>query len=293
MTSRPRFLSRTDGTFNVSRKGLKRGFDFYHRLLSISWGHFLGAMGLLYLCLNTLFALVYFSLGEGALSGGNFTGEWGHWWDCFFFSVHTLATIGYGTLAPHSLGANLVVVVEAFVGLTGIAIATGLLFARFSRPTARVVFSRRAVIRVRNGQTFFQFRMANERLNQIVSAEVEVVAAFDEVTQEGERTRTFRDLKLVRDRSPFFAMTWTVLHPIDAESPLFGLNSQSLRDRNPEILVSLTGFDDIFSQTIHARFSYTEEDIAWGGQFKDIVNRDEAGRVRIDLDAIHEITAAP
>jgi len=284
-----RLLNR-DGTFNIQRPRLG-GFhwtDLYHPLLSMTWPRFLCILLSSYFTLNVLFALAYYSLGLESLDGHNAVTKWDGFLTCFFFSVQTFATIGYGRIAPASLAANSLVVVEAFVGLLMMALYTGLLFARFSRPTAKVIFSNVAIIASHEGVPSFIFRMANTRFNQIVEAQVSVVLLQSEVTAEGETYRTFYDLKLERNRSPIFALTWTVVHPIDNDSPLYGKTREALLDLDAEILVSLTGIDDTFSQTIHTRFSYTPAEIVFNKTFKDMLSR-PAGVLSIDLKSIHEV----
>ncbi|MBS1984117.1 MAG: hypothetical protein JST16_08085 [Bdellovibrionales bacterium] len=285
--SAQRLLAR-DGRFNVERVGVSKRGDLYHALLSATWPRFMGFVLLCYLSANALFALAYFACGADALNGFHHAEGWARLQECFFFSVHTLATIGYGTLSPATLSANLLVTFEALVGMIGLALATGLAFARFSRPTARVIFSRNAIIGQRQGVPSLTFRMANGRFNQIVKAEIELVAAILTTTVEGEQTRTFRDLKLVRKTSPFFALSWTVIHPIDADSPLHGLTAQDLADREIEIFASFMGVDETFAQTIHARYSYSPEEIVWNRYFEDMLST-EGKKIRMDLGRIHDL----
>lgn len=289
-----RILNR-NGRFNISKKGQRRIFfsDLYHSLLSISWPVFFLFVLIFYLLINFSFAIGYFLCGPGALAGTNHLGliENGmdYFLDCFFFSVQTLATIGYGRVSPVGFVPNFLVTIEALVGLLSLAVITGLLYARFARPTARIIFSRVAIIAKQDGVPSFFFRMGNERLNQISEAHVNVTLLKDETTQEGEQYRNFYDLALERNHSPIFNMTWTVLHPINAQSPLYGMTKEDLIRDKAEILVTLTGSDATFSQPIHARFSYTPEEISWNGRFKDILFRENNGTVRVALEDIHEL----
>lgn len=283
-----------DGTFNIRRHGVrKRVFsDLYHGLLSVSWPTFLALLAGTYLLVNGLFAVAYTLCGEGALEGASKQGWPDRLVDAFFFSVQTLATIGYGRITPAGIPANLLVTCEALLGLLGLALATGLLFARFSRPTARVRFSNVAMLSPHEGVPSLVFRMANARLNQIVEARVRVSLARDEVTAEGERYRTFYDLELERSESPIFALSWTVVHPITEKSPLHGATRESLGACRAEIFVSLTGIDETFSQAIHTRFSYIPSEIVWGGLFEDILSRVDDGQITIDLDRLNDYRKA-
>lgn len=285
-----RILNR-DGSFNISRTFKKNIilFDPYHFLLSISWFQFIGLVAASYLTTNLFFGSLYFLAGKDALEGVQLQSTYRHFLDCFFFSVQTLATIGYGRIGPNGLWPNILVAIEAFIGLLGLALVTGLLFARFARPTARVAFSKVAIIGKHNGQPTLMFRMANERLNQIIEAHVHVVLIRNYTNQEGDSTRKMYDLQLERDRTPNFGLTWTVRHTIDEKSPLYQTTPSDLATMEAEIFISLMGHDDTFSQNIHARFSYTAEDIVWDHRFHDMVVRREDGRVHVELHKIHDV----
>ena len=284
-------LLNQDGTFNVDRRGLRRTMytDLYHSLLSTSWPRFFALLVVCFFSINGLFGLFYYLCGPAALSGVHTNTPLARYLDCFFFSVQTIATIGYGRINSTGLTANLLVTFEALTGLLGLALATGLLFSRFSRPTARVAFSRVAIMGPHDGVPSLVFRMANRRFNQIVEAQVSVTASMNIVTLEGERYRDFYDLKLERSRSPLFALSWTVVHSIDRESPLYGLSAEQLREREVEILVSLTGIDDTFSQSISTRFSYSPDDIVWNSLFADMLSRNSDGNLLIDLSQLNRL----
>jgi inward rectifier potassium channel len=285
----PTRLLNRDGSFNISRDGVPKMWfsDFYHRSLKTPWTVLIGYIFLFYIGVNALFGTLYWFIGPGALSDLSNLGL-NHWLDCFFFSVQTFATIGYGRITPVGLPSNILVTIEAFAGLLSHALATGLLFSRFSRPTAKVVFSESAVISVIDGEPSFMFRVANRRLNQIVDAQVSVILARTEKTKEGEIYRNLYDLKLERSRSPLFALSWSIIHPIDKESPLYGITEKILKESDSEIFVSLTGIDDTYSQAIHARYSYTSEEVKWNKTFKDILTRG-SNEITIDLGGIHDL----
>lgn len=258
--------------------------DTYHTLLTMPIAAFIGVMAGAFLAVNLLFAALY-HLDPNGLTGarpGSFADE-------FFFSVQTLGTLGYGAIAPRSLYANLLVTAETFVGLFQLAIATGLMFARVSRPTARIMFSDVAVITDYEGYPTLMFRAANRRRNRIVEAEVSVSLVMDQVSGEGHRLRSFRDLPVTRARSPLFILTWQVMHRIDETSPLFGETAQSLAAQFAEIIVVMRGLDETFSSTIHARASYLPDEIVWNRRLVDIFSRDDEGRRVIDFTHFHAV----
>jgi len=288
--SRQRLLNR-DGGFNVMRAGL--GFlaslSPYHALLTMSWWRFFGLTALFYFGANLLFAAAYMLCGPGSLSVPESAGIESRFLQAFFFSIHTLATIGYGTISPVGFAANVIVSIESFIGLFGLALCTSLLFARFSRPTARILFSDRAVIAPYRGVTAFEFRIANARRNQIIELEAKVLfARFEEVN--GRPLRRFYPLKLERDRVVFFPLSWTIVHPIDGTSPFYGMSPEDLSKTRGEFLVLLTGFDETFSQTVHARSSYMADEVVWNARFADIFNRPaDDGLLTIDVRKLHSI----
>ena len=282
-----RLLNRS-GKFNIESTNNSRFIfsDIYHTLLSINWIYFTFLFALVYVAINIGFATLYYLCGQGGFIGLTATTNVDFYIECFFFSVQTIATIGYGRISPVGLVPNILVTFEAFFGLFGLAIITGLLFSRFSRPTARVVFSHYALFTTHNHKPCLMFRMANARLNQIVEARVSVIYIHDAVTSEGQRFRTFHHLKLLREISPAFALSWTVIHPIDDDSPLKGLTKEDLIRDEGEIFVTLAGIDDTFSQTITSRHSYIADEILWNHRFKDIAKR-VGNKVRINIDEIH------
>ena len=280
----PRLIARETAD-EVLSVGLHRPFlgDLYHRTLRMGWCSFLGAVLVLYIAANLLFALVYMLEPEGI---GN--ARPGSFWDAFFFSVETFATIGYGQLYPATFYANFVMTAETAVGILFVAVATGLVFARFSRPTARILFSRVAVIGNYNGQPTLSFRIANVRRNQILQAEVGVILLRDEQTQEGTMIRRFYDLKLSRYRTPVFAMSFTVMHEIDRDSPFYGADATSLAQQNAELIVTASGLDETIAQRVNARTSYLPDEILWSHRFVDISGWTEDGRRIIDYRRFHD-----
>jgi inward rectifier potassium channel len=209
--------------------------------------------------------------------------------NAFFFSVETFGTIGYGYLYPKGLEANLIMTVETFVGLVYVALATGLVFARVSRPTARVTFSRQAVVTEFDGEPMLMFRAANRRANQILEAEVTIALARDVRTLEGSDIRRFDELVVRRSRSPLFAYTWTVMHHIDEASPLWGATPEILQAQNVELIVVLSGVDDRYAQRVHARYSYQADEIVWNKRMADVLTIGPTGRRVIDYRRFHDL----
>ena len=291
--SRQRLLNR-DGSFNVARRGLTLGtsLSLYHTLLTTTWTRFMALVVASYLLVNAVFALVFVLCGPGALQtalpGAGVAG----FARAFFFSVETFSTIGYGNVAPVGMAANLVVTVEALVGLLWLALATGLLFARFSRPTARIRFSRTAVIAPYRGIQAFEFRIANLRSSQLI--EVEATVMFTRFEERGGRPiRRFYQLPLERSAVVFFPLSWTIVHPIDDASPLKGLTRDDMRRSDAEFLVLLSGVEETFAQRVHARSSYRWDEVVWGAKFSDILHhprKDEAMTLDVSrLDSIEPV----
>jgi len=264
----------------AERRGLT---DLYHQVLTMpAWG-LPALLAAAYLIANTLFAGLY--MLTGGVDGMRQTS----FADAFFFSVQTLSTIGYGGMVPKGMAANLVVTVEAFFGLALVAVSTGLIFARFSRATARVVFSKVAVITSFEGIPTLMFRAANQRGNQILEAEVMLNLLRQTVTSEGHVYRRFQELKVERARTPMFALTWTVMHAIDESSPLYGATLEDLKAWQAEIVIVLSGADDIFAQRIHARHSYLPDEILWNQRFEDILHLDDQGNRVVDYGRLHDV----
>jgi inward rectifier potassium channel len=266
--------------------GLRRqpGKDLYHYLLTASWTKLFVLVLVAYVCSNAMFASGY--LLEGDVIENARPGDF---WDAFFFSVQTMATIGYGRMAPKTMLANALVATEALVGLLGLAVVTGLVFAKFSRPTARVLFSRVAVVAPYDGVPSLMFRMANERASQIVEAQLRAVILRNETTAEGEPVRRAHDLHLRRSHSAVFALTWTAIHPITPDSPLHGEDAASLAAKQSDLVVSLTGFDESLSQSVHARHGYGPRDVVWGARFEDVLGQLPDGRQAIDYRKFHDV----
>lgn len=274
------------GVLQLPNSGVWHSYwsDPYHMLLTIPWSGFLLLIVLVYGMLNTLFALAYLAGGDSIANA-----QPGSFWDAFFFSVQTLASIGYGALYPQTLYANTVVTIEALVGLLGFAVVTGLAFARFSQSTARILFSRFAVVTRYNGMPTLMFRTANQRGNQIVEAQMWAYLLRDEISLEGQFMRRLYPLQLLRSQTPSFALTWTAIHPIDAESPLQGQTAESLAQLKAQIVVSLSGIDETVTQAVHARHLYQAQEILWNYQLVDIIHATKCGEHYIDFTHFHDV----
>jgi inward rectifier potassium channel len=282
---RQRLLNR-DGSFNVVREGLGvlATLAPYQQLVTISWAGFLAVVALLYLIFNVLFALAYIACGPDALAGPATHMLGGRFSQAFFFSIQTFATIGYGQIGPNGLAANLLVTVEALVGLMYQALATGLLFARFARPTAAIVFSRHAIVAPYAEVQALMFRIANQRRrSEIIDLQAQVLYTSLERDREGRITRRYRLLALERNKVTFFPLTWTIVHPIDENSPLAGKTRDDLLSEQAEILVLLTGVDETYEQTVHARTSYRADEIIWNARFQSVF-RDESRSHLVSVD---------
>ncbi|MEP0916084.1 ion channel [Leptolyngbya sp. DQ-M1] len=274
-----------DGRFQVV--GMNAWYSYwrdpYHLVLTVPWQGFISIISATYIGINVVFALLYL-LGGDCIANATP----GSFWDHFFFSVQTFASIGYGAMYPKTFYALSVMTLEAIAGLFAIAILTGLSFARFSRPTARVAFSQVATIAPHDGIPMLCFRAANQRRNQILEAQMRVYLLRDEVTLEGNYIRRIHDLALVRSQTPTFALTWLVMHPIDENSPLYGMTPESLVKTHCMIQVMLSGLDETVSQVLNDRHIYVPQEILWNHRFIDLVHRTPEGHRFIDYKTFHD-----
>ncbi|MEB3292902.1 MAG: ion channel [Synechococcales bacterium] len=277
-------IARREGRFEVD--GLNQWYHYlrdpYHLMLTVPWKGFILLVAIAYILLNTIFACLYL-LGGDSLVGG----RPGSFEDAFFFSVHTFASIGYGVIAPKTTYANLIVTLEAIMSLLSIAVVTGLAFARFTRPVARIMFSHRAIVAPHNGVPTLMMRAANQRRNQILEAEARLYFTRDEQTLEGQFIRRFYELPLSRHRTPSFSLTWTIMHPIDEASPLYGETPESLDQSHAQFILSLMGLDETVAYTLHARHLYSPQDLQWDHQFIDLIYKSPTGDRYLDYTHFH------
>jgi inward rectifier potassium channel len=260
--------------------------DPYHLMLTVSWPGFVLIVSVGYIVINVIFALLFLAGGD-CLAGARA----GSFPDAFFFSVQTLASIGYGAISPKTLFANGVVTLEAISSLLVIAVVTGLSFARFSKPNARVIFSHVAVVMPHNKVPTLIFRAANKRRNQIVEARITVDLSIDEVSEEGEVIRRFYELALLRQRTSSFNLAWTVRHVIDQSSPLYGLTPEMLILGHAAVIVSLVGIDETVAYTINARQNYSAREILWDHRFVDMLTIEPNGDRYLNYQYFHSVLA--
>lgn len=289
--TRERLINR-DGSLNVVRAGL--GFLEsvvpYHHLLTTTWPKFLGLVVAVYFIVNLLFAVLFVLAGPVALVGSGAEMLGGRFSQAFYFSVQTFATIGYGQIGPNGFVANFLVTIEALVGLMYQALATGLLFARFSRPAVSITFSNTAVIAPYNNGLAFEFRVTNRRRTQVINLEAQVIFSWLTEDARAGRVRRYRPLPLERNRVTFFPLAWTIVHPIDESSPLANATAESLHETQSEIMILLSGTDETSGQAVYARSSYVADEIVWNARFQSIYPPDGArGSLVGDISRLHDV----
>ncbi|SEF13478.1 inward rectifier potassium channel [Burkholderia sp. WP9] len=266
--------------------GLEQPFwqDLYHHLLTIRWPAFISLVASAFLAINALFAAAYL-FGQHSIVDESPKGFLG----AFFFSVETLATVGYGAMHPNTVYGHVIVTIEVFVGMTGTALITGLVFARFSRPHAKLLFARTAVVRPIDGVQTLMIRVANARLNVISEASAQLRLMRIESGPEGEQVREFHDLALMRSHHPVFVLGWNLMHRIDASSPLFNQSAESMASSDSLLILSIDGVDENTEQFMRSRHVYSAGDIRWQHRYPQLIQVDEGGVHRIDYDKFHDV----
>ncbi len=278
-----------DGRFNVRRVGSTwRDAHPYLFLINTSWTQFLLLIAVGFAVINTLFACLYAAIGFSHIKGAEATTQVQHFINVFFFSAHTLTTVGYGNMWPEGIAANAIASLEALTGLMLFAIATGLLFGRFSRPSARFGFSPNMIIAPYQGITSLQFRVVNRRPNNLINLQARVLLMTVDVC-DGKPSRKYDLLTLERAQVFFLPLTWTVVHPIDEKSPLSKLTEGDYARLQIEIVIILEAFDESFGQTIHARYSYRYDEIVWGAKFAQVFEVEPTGDLLLEVGRVGEL----
>ena len=283
-----------DGSFNVKRTGLSAltSLNLYHTMLAMSWRMFLLLILLLYFLSNIIFGLLYASIGSAALVDTSSEPMANIFLRSFFFSVQTFATIGYGTIHPAGVIPNLLVTIESYYSLLANALITGLVFARFARPTAKVIFSEIAVIAPYRGITGLMVRLVNGRNNQLIDVKANLLYARF-VEENGRMVRRFDALPLERDNVAFLPLAWTIVHPITPESPLFGITREEVERTDAELLVLLNATDETFAAVVHTRSSFKPHEVRVGYKFVNIYNQVEDGEpISIDIRKLSLVVPA-
>ena len=288
-------LINKDGSFNVHRSNdsFWNRINLYHRLITMHWRPFLGLVVLFYVVTNAIFAGLYVLAGVENLTGVTDRTAMNGFWEAYFFSAQTLTTVGYGRIAPMGMFANTLAAIESLMGVLAFALATGLLYGRFSRPVAHIGFSKKAVFAPYLDINGWMFRIVNERYNQLIDLEVEVSLSRLEKKEDGSSFRKYYSLKLERSKVSFFPMNWTVVHAITDDSPLYDCTPEQLAEADAEFLILLRAIDDTFSQTVHARYSYRHEEVLWGHKFKPMFDEREHGLVSLDLTKLSDTLEMP
>lgn len=276
------------GLREIETRGLPEGFwtDLYHRALIVYWPVFFGSAAAIFIALNAVFAFVYW-LGHEPIA--NVSPDIPLPLNLFYFAIETLATVGYGDMHPQTNYGHLVATVEIFTGMSFLAVMTGLIFARFSRPRARFIFARHPIVGQHLGKRTLMIRVANERHNTISQATARLWLLRVEQTEAGAQLRRFYELKLERSEHPMFALSWTLFHAVDKVSPLHGMTAADLARADGALVLNLSGVDDNSAQHLHARQIYSHRDIRWNHSYRDITSHSDEGRLLIDYSLFHEV----
>lgn len=280
-----------DGSFNVVKKNVSflERLNSYHSLVTMPWSHFFFIIAISYLAINLIFALIYLAIGLEHLTGIGHETQSNQFIEAFFFSAQTITTLGYGRVAPIGILANIVAATEAMLGLLIFALGTGLMYGRFSKPTATIKYSSNAVMAPYNNINGFMFRVVNPKKNQLVEVEVNLTMSLQRLDSD---KRDFYTLETERSKVVFFPTMWTIVHPVGETSPIYQMNEAELLSRDAEFIVMIKAFDESFSQTVYSRSSYKAAEIKWGHKFVYITERQRGGLV-VDIGRINETFELP
>lgn len=279
-----------DGTFNVEKKNVPilERINFFHALISMSWLKFIGLILLGYMIVNVFFGIIYMLIGVENITGIQASSPLEEFIEMFFFSSQTVTTLGYGRVAPIGLLANVVASIESMLGLLGFALATGLLYGRFSKPKPKIKYSSYAVMAPYHDINGLMFRVLNPHKNQLIEVEVTVTLS---IKRNDSELRDFHLLELERSKVVFFPSVWTIVHPVGEKSPIYNLSLKEFDEREVEFIVMIKAFDESFSQTVYSRSSYKSNELKWGEKFTYIINHEENG-ISVDVSRINETQKA-
>ena len=291
ITAKSYRLMEKNGKYNVKTIG-RKGWTLYQDLVEMTWPRFFGVVALFFILVNGLFATMLLLTGMECMSGVEDKGFVLNFLQAWFFSVQTLTTVGYGSVSPICIASNLVASINALTGLLTFALVTGLFFARFSKPVAQYIFSQNAIIAPYRDATGLMFRLANRRDNQIINMEAKVVMSWVTTNDNGERKRSFARLELEIDKVVMLPLSWTVVHPIDEKSPLYGLQKNDFKSREVEVIVLIEGYDETYSQQVFANQSYSAEELLCGYTFKMMYYPGDDGKTILDLGKMDDMEKA-
>ncbi len=279
-----------DGSFNLRRSGYSfwKNLNLFHYLVDMKWSRFITLIFSVYLVVNVFFAILYYAIGIEHLAGVEGNTPLEKFWEAFFFSAQSLTTVGYGRISPVGFTTSFMASIEAMIGLLGFAIITGLLYGKFSKADAKILFTEKAIIAPYKSINAFEFRIANQRVNQLLEVEVQVLIARN-VSTNGKLQRSFLPLKLETNKINFFPLPWTIVHPIDEDSPIYNIGEKEMNESQAEFIILVKAFDDTFSQNVFRRYSYKYDEIAWGYKFNIIFKPDADGVINLQINRFHEI----
>ena len=270
-------LMNPNGSFNVQRQRTSIWDNTYYHLITMPWAWFFWAVLGSFVLMNCTFALLYCGIGIEHLNGVTAGSFFNNFTQAYFFSSQTLTTVGYGHVSPDGLLANVIASIESFLGLLTFALISGLLYGRFARPQAKIVFSERMLISPYQEGSGLMFRMGNARRSELIETEVQMLLAFNQRNDQGDLERKFYPLEVEINKISFFSLSWTIVHPLNEQSPIFNFSHQDLLDANAEILVLVKGTDETNQQQVHTRHSYTADEMIWNARFRPVITRNERG----------------
>ncbi len=284
-------LISSEGEFNVEKTGMNfwHSLDIYHELISMKWWNFFGLITLMFFSINLIFAFLYYLSGVEGIEGHVSSSAFDQFATSFYFSTQTITTVGFGKLSPASNLVSLLAAFESFLGLLGFAMATGLMFARFSRPSRSLSYSKQAVIAPYESINALMFRFSNKSKNQLIEAEVDLVISY---WNADENRRVFKTVELERKKINFFSMSWTIVHPINEKSPIYGWTSNDFKEKEIEIIVMFKAFDDTYVRHVYDRISYVAEEVKWGKKFVKVYDDSANGKIHINMEKLGQTEPA-